>query len=188
MGDEIPSLNQARVQIVPYTSVESSHALLASLDRILFEASAVQSFDNSMAQARFRHRWLGRYLDEEANHAFLAIADSGAVAGYVIGALLDPARDPGSADLAYFGQFQSITSQYPAHLHINLAAQFRSGGIGSRLLSAFLDHVRARGAPGVHIVTGKGMRNVGFYARNGFSLMAEAPWKAGHVVIMARAL
>ena len=100
--------------------------------------------------------------------------------------MIDPALDPRHSDLGYFHEFRHITARYPAHLHINMAPEHRSSGLGSRLLAAFIDHVRAEGVPGLHIVTGAGMRNIGFYARNGFSIMAETPWRSGAVVIMAR--
>lgn len=176
------------IRISPYSSVESSHALNAMLDSIFFEASTLKTFQDCRSRASFRHRWLGQYLEEEGRHAFLALAGDGTVCGYVIGALADPAHDPRHADLTYFQAFQDITRRYPAHLHINMAPAYRSSGLGSRLLSAFVDHVRAEGVPGLHIVTGAGMRNIGFYERNGFAIMAETAWKAGRVVIMARPL
>ena len=176
------------MEIVGYLEVESSHAIKAGLDSVFFGASATQAFSDDAARAQFRHRWLGRYLEQEAEHAFLALADDGTLAGYVIGALGDPARDPRCSDLGYYEDFAAFTAKLPAHLHINLAPQFRSSGIGSRLVAAFAEHAAERGAPGLHIVTGKGMRNVGFYARNGFEVLAEAPWKGSHVVLMGRTL
>lgn len=40
----------------------------------------------------------------------------------------------------------------------------------------------------MHVVTGKGMRNVGFYERNGFAPLAEAEWNGKVVVMLGRAL
>ena len=64
--------------------------------------------------------------------------------------------------------------RFPAHLHINLAAAFRSQGIGAQLIEAFAGHAKRAGAPGMHAVTGKGMRNVRFYIRCGFTERATA--------------
>lgn len=178
--------NQRDIRIVPYASVESSYALNSMLDSIFFEASSIKTFQDCRSRASFRHRWLGQYLEEDGRHAFLAVDVDGRVCGYVIGALADPAHDPRHADLGYFQVFQHVTRQFPAHLHINIAPACRSSGLGSRLLTTFVDHVRAEAVPGVHIVTGAGLRNVRFYARNGFAIMAETAWKAGRVVIMAR--
>ena len=79
-------------------------------------------------------------------------------------------------------------ARYPAHLHINVAAGARSRGIGERLIEAFEHHATANGAPGVHIVTGAGMRNVGFYDRLGFREVARTRRGAGTVVMLAKAL
>jgi GNAT superfamily N-acetyltransferase len=65
---------------------------------------------------------------------------------------------------------------YPAHLHMNLAKGYRSGGIGSALLSTFLDHLRNRGIKGVHLGTTSYNRlAVPFYKKSGFRLVAQKP-------------
>ena len=86
----------------------------------------------------------------------MALAANGAVAGYVVGALEDPARDPRYADLGYLETFAPLTARYPAHLHINLAPDFRGMGTGAKLVDAFCSHARHNCAPGVHVVTGQG--------------------------------
>jgi ribosomal protein S18 acetylase RimI-like enzyme len=44
-------------------------------------------------------------------------------------------------------------AKYPAHLHLNIHAQWRRHGLGRRLLEAFLHQLRERGTPGVHLNT-----------------------------------
>jgi GNAT superfamily N-acetyltransferase len=141
---------------------------IAALDRIFFTSSATQSFASDEAKALFRERWLGRYLRHFPQHALLALAPDGDVVGYVIGSLADPARDPLFADIPVLQTFSALTARYPAQLHINLDAAWRGRGIGARLVDAFAEHAREAGAPGVHVVTQRGLRNVGFYLRNGF--------------------
>lgn len=141
---------------------------IAAIDHIFFTSSATQSFASADAKAQFRERWLGRYLRHFPQHALLAIAPGGEVVGYVIGSLADPARDPLFADIPVLQRFSALTARYPAQLHINLDAAWRGHGIGARLVDAFADRARDAGAPGVHVVTQRGMRNVGFYLRNGF--------------------
>ena len=174
------------MRISSLSDCSSMHALDAELDDIFFEASATQAFATAAARAAFRERWLGSYLRIDKEHVFLAHAEAGALAGYVVGALLDPARDPRHAALGYFRDFAHLTPSFPAHLHVNVAAQHRSSGIGSRLIEAFAAHARRAGVPGMHVVTGKGMRNVGFYQRNGFAELAEVPWNGGTVVMLGR--
>ncbi|HYD16330.1 MAG TPA: GNAT family N-acetyltransferase [Hyphomicrobium sp.] len=142
--------------------------LIADLDHVFFSSSARQSFSGPTEKAEFRERWLGRYLESFPDYALVALDESGRAVGYVIGSLDDPAHDPVLADLAFLAAFSQLTARYPAQLHVNLDADWRGRGIGARLVDAFCDLARAGGAPGVHIVTARGMRNVGFYLANDF--------------------
>ncbi len=56
------------------------------------------------------------------------------------------------------------------------------------MVEAFAAHAKAHGCPGIHVVTGAGMRNVGFYVRNGFEPIAEAPWNGRQVMLLGRKL
>lgn len=177
-----------RGRITAFASALGHPGLEASLDAIFFEASNTKSFASPQERAAFRYRWLGRYLEHDPAVAHLAWAEDGSLAGYVVGCLDDPARTPRFDDIGYFHLLADLTSQFPAHLHINLAADHRGQGTGSRLIDAFATAAAARGAPGVHIVTSHGARNVGFYLRNGFGERRVFPWKAGNLVMLARAL
>jgi GNAT superfamily N-acetyltransferase len=160
---------------------------LARIDAIFFEASSVQGFDSPAHRFAFHWLWLGRYLIEEPAEAFVAIED-GAVTGYLVGSLVDPAPRAAFASLDYFKAFADRTAAFPAHLHVNVAANARGRRVGERLVGAFERHAAVRGAPGVHVVTGAGMRNVGFYERLGYREAARAPRGAGHVVMLTKRL
>lgn len=43
--------------------------------------------------------------------------------------------------------------EYPAHLHINIEAQFRKRGIGTRLIEVFFSYLRSKGIKGLHAWT-----------------------------------
>lgn len=161
---------------------------MSELDSIFFESSTIQEFASVEARVAFRNRWLGMYLSSHPSEAFLALGDVDTVAGYLVGALADPSLDDRYASLGYFRDFAPLTALYPAHLHLNVASQHRSEGIGTLLVEAFAAHAARRGAPGMHIVTGLGMRNVGFYLRNGFAQVAQTDWNGRTVVMLARRL
>jgi GNAT superfamily N-acetyltransferase len=162
--------------------------LLAQVEAIFFEASG-RTFPPGPERDSFRERWLGRYLDSGSDEVFLALAGEHTVAGYLVGCLHDPAGQARFNDIGYFrADFAHLTRGYPAHLHINLAPAFRSLGIGARLVDAFGAVARSTGAPGMHVVTGEGMRNVRFYQRCGFAELARATWNGRPIVFLARNL
>ncbi len=158
------------------------------IDAIFFEASAVKTFASDDKRCAFHWRWLGRYLNHEPEHAFVALSGGDEVCGYLVGSIADPAQRSEFNELEYFATFAELTRQYPAHLHLNVHADYRSQGIGARLIATFARHARAEGAPGMHIVTGKGMRNVDFYARLGFRELAVTARGGGAAVLMGRRL
>jgi len=142
--------------------------LSGDIDHVFFSSSLRQSFDSADDRAAFRERWLGRYLKHFPHLAWVARDATQRAVGYLVGSLDDPARDPLFSDLPFFAHFRTLTARYPAQLHVNLDAEWRGRGIGARLIDAFAAQARAAGAPGLHVVTSRGSRNVGFYLANGF--------------------
>jgi ribosomal protein S18 acetylase RimI-like enzyme len=66
--------------------------------------------------------------------------------------------------------------RYPAHLHVNVAAGWRSGGIGRALLEAFFEGLRRRGVGGVHLfTTDLNAAACHLYESMGFALLDERP-------------
>ena len=160
----------------------------AQIDAIFFEASG-RSFASPEERAAFRERWLGRYLQGGTDVVLLAQHRSGAVAGYLVGALEDPAGQERFADIGYFrAAFRAQCGSHPAHLHINLAPAFRNGGIGARLIATFAACAAHAGAPGMHVVTSRDARNVRFYTRCGFREIGSTGWNGRELVFLGKAL
>ena len=161
----------------------------ADVERIFFASAGRTTFADEAERSAFRERWLGRYLLHDRAHAFLArTSGGGAIVGYLVGCLSDPARTDRFHDIGYYEGFADLTAHYPAHLHINLDPAWRSKGIGGRLVEAFADHAARHGAAGVHLVTGAAARNVAFYQRCGFTPLREADWNGNAILFMARHL
>lgn len=60
-------------------------------------------------------------------------------------------------------------ARYPAHLHMNVAAEQRGRGIGRCLLGAYVDHCHAQHVPGVHLSTSdQNIVALPLYAARGF--------------------
>jgi GNAT superfamily N-acetyltransferase len=163
-------------------------SLLPRVEEIFFTASAVQQFTDDAHRTRFKVRWLGRYLDHCLENFFVALPENGAVLGYLAGCLEDPRKNPLFSDLGYYQAFGPLCDTYPAHLHINVAAEARSMGIGAALIEAFAAQVSQRRLPGLHLVTNEGARNIRFYEQNGFKLLATTSWNDAPVVFMGRQL
>jgi GNAT superfamily N-acetyltransferase len=176
------------IRIAPLAEVAHLPGVTPGLDAIFFEASG-RSFVPGPERDTFRERWLGRYLRGGSDIVLLALDADDTIAGYVAGAVENPALQERFADIAYFRtDFAGLCRRFPAHLHINLAPPFRSRGIGARLIEAFAAAARAAGAPGLHVVTGEGARNVRFYQRCGFAEHGRAQWNGRSVVFLARSL
>lgn len=179
-------------RILRWRDIGNPEAVLAALDAIFFEASGTKTFASDDDRKAFRERWLGRYLAHDPQWAYVALAPDGTpegtVAGYLVAARDDPALAPRFADIGYFPALGAFTRAFPAHLHINLAPAYRGSGLGKRLIEAFLADAAAAGVPGVHVVTGRGMRNVRFYLAAGFDELTVFPWQGKELVMLGRAI
>jgi len=66
---------------------------------------------------------------------------------------------------------------FPAHLHMNLKEGYRSRGIGSKLMAAYLEYLSSSGVPGVHLgTTTHNKLAVPFYKKWGFRLVSRHPF------------
>jgi len=76
--------------------------------------------------------------------------------------------------LRRYSAMRRVVAEYPAHCHIDIAADAQRMGLGSQLFEAFLNYLNARGVRGVHVSTptepGKK-----FFATMGFILLARHP-------------
>ncbi|MCB1515630.1 MAG: GNAT family N-acetyltransferase [Hyphomicrobiaceae bacterium] len=173
-----------------YSEIADKEGLSAALDSIFFEASHTKVFENEVTRQAFRRRWLGRYLEWRPDLAHLLFVDGRmspeTLAGYVIGAHDDPAQTDRYDDIGYFHLLADVTRQFPAHLHINLRSDMRGRGLGSQLIACFVSDAAAAGLAGVHVVTGAGLRNVGFYRQNGFSFTHTFAWMGKELVLLGR--
>ncbi len=172
--------------IVRWGDMPDRAAITAAITAIFFETSATQSFADEATRAAFKERWLGRYLTHDGQHVLVAVNEAGQAIGYLVGAFDDPAVAERFSDLAFMRAFAELTADYPAHLHVNVTASARGQRIGERLVERFVDDVRAARLPGVHVVTGRGVRNVGFYTRLGFAERGSQPTANGAMVFLGR--
>jgi GNAT superfamily N-acetyltransferase len=174
-----PTAETRPITIRRWTDIADQHSLGDEIDAVFYEASNTKSFASDADRAAFRERWLGRYLTQYPDHAFVALAEDGRVAGYLVGAIGEPSS---------FSAFAEVNEHFPAHLHVNLAPRYRSLGIGAALIDAFAIDAARAGAPGMHVVTSADARNVRFYERRGFTEQARTQVGGRDLVFLGRRL
>lgn len=181
-------MSDSNIRLTRWQPGAPDAALRAQMEAVFWDTSA-RAYLAGPERDAFRERWLGRYMHGASDVVLLAVSDEGVLAGYLVGAVENPAHQARFGDLTYFRQeFAALLPRFPAHLHINLAAAFRNRGIGARLIAAFGECARRAGASGMHVVTGQGMRNVRFYLRCGFEEQAAVPWNGGVIVLLGKPL
>lgn len=75
---------------------------------------------------------------------------------------------------------------YPAHLHIDLLPTAQGMGIGTRLMHILMNHLKSKGALGVHLAMSETNTRAGhFYRKLGFNELCRVP---GDAIYMGRSL
>lgn len=77
---------------------------------------------------------------------------------------------------------KTIENSLPAHLHINVDADFRGAGIGRKLIEAFLASLREQAIPGVHLYCGPAPLE--FYRRVGFCELGAIDFNGAKIFAM----
>lgn len=91
----------------------------------------------------------------------------------------DESQDPRTQGLVKFIHDTHIPDhpyfqQYPAHLHIDLVSQVQGAGHGVKLMHTFLNTLRDKSVPGVHLGVSKANeRATMWYPRFGFEVVHE---------------
>jgi hypothetical protein len=107
--------------LVQLEAPERRPELVAQVEAIFWQTSA-RAFAPGPERDAFRERWLGRYMRGGSDVVLLALAGEEMVAGYLVGALEDPAEQHRFTDIGYFRtDFADLTRRFPAHLQASRA-------------------------------------------------------------------
>lgn len=79
-----------------------------------------------------------------------------------------------------------LSRSYPAHLHVNVEAEFRRAGLGRLLIEKYLTDLRRSGVGGVHLFCGAAPLE--FYRRLDFQVLESVRLRDGDVFAMGRGL
>lgn len=147
------------------------------------------------------HFFSAPYAIIEPDVCFILTAD-GAPCGYIVGTsdsrrfetecqqrwwpplrekypLRDPSdktREAGMVRAIHYGyRAPSYVDEYPAHLHIDILPVGQGFGQGPRMIETFLDKLREKRVPGIHLGVSKGnKRAFAFYPKLGFTPVTES--------------
>jgi len=159
---------------------------IGEIDEIFFQSSAKQFFSSKQEQDVFRERSLGRYIERHRDSFFVVLDDFRLAIGYLAGCLENPTKLSHFSDIEYFEIISDLCRDYPAHLHVNIAAQWRNHGLGAALVERFVTWARLHSVEGIHLVTSRTSRSIPFYQRSGFRELRAFPWNFGISVCMGR--
>jgi hypothetical protein len=135
----LPSADRGcEVVICRWADIPDKGRLTPQIDAIFFESSNTKDFADDGARSAFRERWLGRYLANEPQFAYVALAGDGAPAGYLVGSLLEPVGFEAFADAAW--EYPALFAGAPG-MHIITSADSRNVGFYTR--NGFAEVARA---------------------------------------------
>jgi ribosomal protein S18 acetylase RimI-like enzyme len=167
----------AQVIIRPYQN--SDHE---AVQEIFWDTTTRTNFASINERVEFQEKYLESYL----SHKVLVAEINHNVVGYVVAALSTDSQ------ASYWGEhlalFEDLYARYPAHLHINCAAEARGSGIGTRLIEKLEADLQMMGVAGLHLITLSGGRNVSFYQRLGFQHKVERAWNGKPLLFLGKSL
>lgn len=130
------------------------------------------------------------YVEQEPHNCFVAVNEKDNVVGYILCAAdfqvweekftdlyLKKSRDPitravgkGTIDI-----LRGFHTEYPAHLHIDLAASCQRQGLGTKLTDTLLKHLEGDGVRGIMLsVEAKNEKGIRFYKKYGFQELGRS--------------
>ncbi|WP_336748238.1 GNAT family N-acetyltransferase [Pantoea vagans] len=138
---------------VPYARFAPDFAFVLERDNEV-QGYVVATPDTRAFEAQLQAEWWPQLQEKYRDRSPSAPLDS---------KVLDAIRHPDQAA-------ETLVTQWPAHLHINLLPAAQKGGWGRRMIEHELAALRAAGVSGVHL--GVSLQNeqvCAFYARMGFT-------------------
>ncbi len=162
---------------------------MAAIKEIFFASSTRQDFASSEEREQFFCNWTDYYTKQCPHDNLIARDANNHVLGYLMGC-----KDSVRASLYYseknpsYSLFADQFADFPAHFHINCHPEARGIGVGSLLISHFIQRLRKDKIAGVHIVTSPSADNRFFYAKNKFDFQLIRERKGHSFLFMGRKL
>jgi GNAT superfamily N-acetyltransferase len=152
----------------------------AEIARVCGDTGLAGSPVDENERAAFADHWIKPYRELRPNWTWIAVCDK-AVIGYLTGCpdtlafekerrrVFDPAPD--SRDFFPEAVRLKLWTEHPAHLMMNVLADYRGLGAGTKLLHAFFAELRRAAVPSAHLICGP--NSVFFFERMAFRVEAS---------------
>ncbi|MCB0420313.1 MAG: GNAT family N-acetyltransferase [Bdellovibrionales bacterium] len=178
------------ISLVSWSTLTEATSRTAEIREIFFLSSLRKDFITEEEKENFFNRWTQYYFDFCPDSLFLALDTiTQKTLGYLTGCEDSQLALPLlSSQIPSYPLFSDQFQQYPAHLHINLHPESRGRGIGSHLISQYIQKIKQMDLTGVHIITSPKAQNVSFYQKNGFETTLTRDWKGYPLYFMGRPL
>jgi len=135
----------------------------ADIARICADTGAAGDPVEGPEREAFAEHWVGPYRELRPDWTWVAAVEK-AVVGYLTGCpdtlAFEKERvrvfSPGPDSRMFFPPAVRLKlwTEHPAHLHMNVAGDFRGLGAGAALLQAFFGELRRAGIPSTHLICG----------------------------------
>lgn len=152
---------------------------------IFFESSIRKEFKDQLEKEAFFRKYLGFYL--ECFPELVWVARQGRILGYMVGSPVTRNHEIFTLQ-PHLQSFDSYFDAYPAHLHVNLHADARGMGLGSKLFSELEKQIQGMKIRGIHIMTGPDSRNKSFYRRLGFTFEVTQSYECNEISLLGKSL
>jgi GNAT superfamily N-acetyltransferase len=174
-------------RVVRLTELADRKVAEVQAEAVFWASAGARRFESEGAHRAYRSLWFGRYLQHAPDEFFVALGAQDEVLGYLAGALASNAAPLAGPD--YYPLFPpELVARFPAHIHVNVAADRRSAGLGAALVRAFAEHCRKRRTPGLHAVTASGTRSAAFFEKCGLGQRGAARWRGRDLAFLGMQL
>ena len=137
----------------------------AAIERVCAETGLAGSPVEEGERAAFAEHWIRPYRELRPDWTWIAVCDK-AVIGYLTGSPdtlgfeeeRRRAFDPGPDSRDFFPEAVRLKlwTEHPGHLMMNVLADYRGMGAGTKLLHAFFAELRRAKVPSAHVICGPG--------------------------------
>ena len=158
--------------------------------QVCVNTGPAEAKNNSAEREKLLAVYCDYYCEKEPQNAFILVDENDKAQGYIFCSENVKAYRKGFAPymqiLRGYGVgscvipwgeqviYNFFSKKYPAHLHIDINAEFTGNGNGTKMMKTLLAHLKNKNVRGVMLIVGAhNTAAVRFYKRNGFKILCS---------------